>query len=333
MWHGVTAVDVPAPDRFDWFVETISTSLMPSAFSAPDPARFHAEGAFLDLGTAQLSRFAFSPLHSRRTPALIRRGDPEQYQLGLVTRGSAWYAQSGGEAQLRAGDMVLWDTSRPYESRSGLDGRGVEALVLQIPKADMPLVGRQVEPVLARTVDGGTGMGAVLSQFLLAVAGNAPGCRPEDLDRLGDMAVELAVSCLLQQLGADVEPPAATRAHVLLRRIDAFIDQNLADPDLTPRAVAEHHHISLRHLYTLFQGPAPDPRGEGVAASIRRRRLERCRADLARPQLRHHPVHVIAARWGFPNAPAFSRAFRAAYGTTPQAYRAAAAQAGPSGHR
>jgi AraC-like DNA-binding protein len=147
------------------------------------------------------------------------------------------------------------------------------------------------------------------------------------------MAVELAVSCLLQQLGADNEPPAVTRAHVLRRRIDAFIDQNLADPGLTPRAVAEHHHISLRHLYTLFQEPAPGFDGEGVAASIRRRRLERCRADLARPQLRRHPVHVIAARWGFPNAPAFSRAFRAAYGTTPQAYRAAAAQAGPPGRR
>ncbi|MGW5350459.1 cupin domain-containing protein [Streptomyces sp. NPDC004031] len=322
-------MDVPAPDRFDWFVETISNSLMPSAFSAPDPAAFHAEGAFLDLGAAQLSRFAFSPLHSRRTPALIRRGDPEQYQLGLVTRGSAWYAQSGGEAELRSGDMVLWDTSRPYESRSGLDGAGVEALVLQIPKADLPLAGRQVDRLLARRVGGDAGMGAVLAQFLLAVAGNAPDVRAQDLDRLGGMAVELATSCLVQQLGAEAEPPAATRTHVLLRRIDAFIEQNLADPDLTPRVIAEHHHISLRGLYTLFQEHARGPRGEGVAASIRRRRLERCRADLARPQLRRHPVHVIGARWGFGNAAAFSRAFRAAYGTTPQAYRAAAAQSGP----
>ncbi|MFI0899919.1 helix-turn-helix domain-containing protein [Streptomyces sp. NPDC020983] len=329
----MTAVEVPPPDRFDWFVETVSSALMPSAFSARDPAGFHAEGAFLDLGTAQLSRFAFSPLHSRRTPALIRRGDPEQYQLGLVTRGSACYAQGAGEAKLRAGDMVLWDTSRPYESRSGLDGGSVEALVLQIPKAAMPLAGRQVERLLARRVDGGAGMGAVLAQFLAAVAGNGPGVRPQDLGRLGGVAVELAVSCLVQQLGGEAEPPDAARTHVLLRRIDTFIEQNLADPGLTPRAVAEAHHISLRRLYTLFQeraahahGPGAAGGAEGVAASIRRRRLERCRADLARPQLRRHPVHVIAARWGFPNAAAFSRAFRAAYGTTPQAYRAAAAE-------
>lgn len=333
MWHGVTALDVPAPDRFDWFVETISTSLMPSAFSAPDPAAFHAEGALLDLGPAQLSRFAFSPLYSRRTPALIRRGDPEQYQLGLVTRGAAWYAQGSGEAELRAGDMVLWDTSRPYESRSGLDGAGVEALVLQIPKARMPLAGRQAERLLARRVEGGAGMGAVLAQFLVAVAGNGPGVRPQDLGRLGGVAVELATTCLIQQLGAEVEPPAEVRTHVLVRSIDAFIEQNLADPDLTPRAIAEHHHISLRRLYTLFQEHAADTCGESVAASIRRRRLERCRADLACPRLRRHPVHTIGARWGFPNAAAFSRAFRTAYGTTPQAYRATAARTEPSGRR
>ncbi|MER5369616.1 helix-turn-helix domain-containing protein [Streptomyces sp. NPDC002722] len=40
--------------------------------------------------------------------------------------------------------------------------------------------------------------------------------------------------------------------------------------------------------------------------------------------MRRQPVHVIAARWGFPNAAAFSRSFRAVYGVTPQAYRSEA---------
>ncbi|WP_079154627.1 helix-turn-helix domain-containing protein [Streptomyces subrutilus] len=38
------------------------------------------------------------------------------------------------------------------------------------------------------------------------------------------------------------------------------------------------------------------------------------------------PVHEIAARWCFTNAPAFSRAFRAAYGLSPTEFRRAAAQ-------
>ncbi|TGB13238.1 helix-turn-helix domain-containing protein [Streptomyces palmae] len=59
-------------------------------------------------------------------------------------------------------------------------------------------------------------------------------------------------------------------------------------------------------------------------ASIRRRRLERCRADLASPDLRRQSIRSIAARWGFTGATAFSRAFRAAYDITPNDYRAGA---------
>ncbi|MYQ99142.1 MULTISPECIES: helix-turn-helix domain-containing protein, partial [unclassified Streptomyces] len=42
---------------------------------------------------------------------------------------------------------------------------------------------------------------------------------------------------------------------------------------------------------------------------------------LADPALRDMPVHRIADRWGFRGHPTFTRAFRAAFGTSPQDYR------------
>ncbi|MFC4331823.1 helix-turn-helix domain-containing protein [Streptomyces andamanensis] len=316
MWQGGSTGAVPAGDRFAWFSDVVSSALMPSAFSAPDTTGFYAEGALLDLGGAQVSRFTYSPLRSRRTPALIRRGDPEQYQLGLVTRGSAWFAQNGAEAELRPGDMALWDTSRPYESGSGADGGTVEVFVLQIPKAAMPLRAERLERLLAHRIPGGRGLPGVLSDFLTSLTGNGPDCRPEDLSGLGGMAVELAATCLAQQAGAVREMSEEARAEALFRRVDAFIENHLGHPDLTPRAIAEHHHISLRTLYALFQD-----RQEGVAASIRRRRLERCRADLSRPELRDTSVQTICARWGFTSPTVFSRTFRGVYGMTPSEYR------------
>lgn len=318
MWQRASADAIAVQDRFEWFTDMVSSALMPSAFTPEDAEGFYAEGAMLDLHDAQVSRFTFSPLRSRRTTALIRQGDPEQYQLALVTSGTASFAQLGREARLRAGDMVLWDTSRPYESISGMDGRGVGTLVLQVPKARMPLPSQQVDRLLVRRICSGSGMAAVLAQFLLSLAANGPDCPPQALPGLGSMAVELAASVLGQQLGSVREPSAPLRAHVLLRRIDAFIDHNLGDPELTPQVIADRHHISLRSLYTLFEG-----RPEGVAATIRTRRLERCRADLASPELRGRSIQAIAARWGFTDAASFSRAFRTAYRTTPSAYRRA----------
>ncbi|MCX4445863.1 helix-turn-helix domain-containing protein [Streptomyces sp. NPDC058369] len=317
MWHEMAAAEMAPDNRFEWFEQVVSDVLLPTEFRAADPGGFDARGGMLDLGAAQLARFSYAPLSSRRTPALIREGDPEQYQLGLVTSGTAWFAQQGGEAELGVGGMALWDTSKPYESGSGMDGSDVEVVVLQIPKARMPLPSQRVDRLLARRIPGTAGFAAILAGFLGNLATTGPDCSPRQLDMLGEMAVDLTASCLAGRLGSSVEPPAELRSHVLLRRVSAFIDHHIADPDLTPGLIAGRHHLSLRSLHALFHD---EP--EGVAATIRRRRLEGCRADLARPALRRQSIQAVAARWGFTSATAFSRTFRTAYGVTPRDYRA-----------
>ena len=108
------------------------------------------------------------------------------------------------------------------------------------------------------------------------------------------------------------------RRGALVRRIRAFIDSHLGDPELTPAAVAAAHHISLRYLHKLFE-----PERHGVAGLIRQQRLERCRHDLLDPAQVDRPVAGIAARWGFSSAAHFSRVFREAYGLPPAAFRRA----------
>lgn len=72
--------------------------------------------------------------------------------------------------------------------------------------------------------------------------------------------------------------------------------------------------------------------GHTVAGWIRSRRLEAVCRDLADPSLRDRPVRAIAAACGFPDAPHFSRLFRATHGCTPGEYRAAAGVAEGRGH-
>ncbi|MCG6500065.1 helix-turn-helix domain-containing protein [Kitasatospora sp. A2-31] len=167
----------------------------------------------------------------------------------------------------------------------------------------------------------------IAAGFLRTLVDHGTNCQPAELARTGAIALDLATACLARHRGAAEDPPPETRAQAMLRRIDAFIEHNLADPDLTPRRIADRHNISLRTLYTLFRD-----RPAGVAGTIRRRRLERCHADLARPGLRHRPVQAIAARWGFANHTTFTRAFREAYGTTPTAHRARALAGPPESH-
>ncbi|MFB7253808.1 helix-turn-helix domain-containing protein [Streptomyces nojiriensis] len=187
----------------------------------------------------------------------------------------------------------------------------------------------EAQRLLARRISGETGMGAIAGRFLETLESHGAECAPGDLDRLGRVAADLLTACLAgQHSGAGErtgsEPPADPGPRALLERIDTFIGHNLGDPGLTPRSVADRHHISVRRLHLMFQD-----RGEGVAATIRRLRLEHCHADLARPELLDRPIRTIAARWGFGSAAAFSRAFREAYGISPTERRAQAPAAVP----
>ncbi|MFJ6617666.1 helix-turn-helix domain-containing protein [Kitasatospora sp. NPDC091335] len=133
---------------------------------------------------------------------------------------------------------------------------------------------------------------------------------------MGSAAWELTAAFLAHHLDAHDRLPPEARNRMLLARINAFIEDNLAEPALSPTSVAAHHGISVRTLHYLFR-----QQGETVAATIRSRRLARCRAALSDPALRALPVHAVGARWGLADAASFSRSFRGAYGVTPAEHR------------
>lgn len=317
MWSMMSSEELPPKERFDWFSDLVSREVIPSALSTERSADFEAKAAVLELGDVRVAKFGFSPLRSRRTPALIRRGDPEQYQLGLMHAGAASFSQHRNDCGVGAGDFVLWDTSRPSDAEIPVYGGSAGLLMLQLPRNALPLHGRHVDRLLASRIPGDRGTAAVLAAFLRSLEAHAAQCTRRELERLGSVAVDLLAASLAQGLDVEEQLSAEVRTQALVRRIHAFIEDHLGDQDLTPTTIAAVHHISVRTLHQFFRGT-----GETVQARIRRRRLERCRADLGKTGLLVHPVAVIAARWGFSGPAVFSRSFREAYGMSPTEFRA-----------
>ncbi|MFB9964293.1 helix-turn-helix domain-containing protein [Sinosporangium siamense] len=291
----------------------MSRSLAPHEVTITDSKVFHVRFRGLSLGQIELSQQIEAGHRDRRTPQLIRQSDPEHYLLGLIKRGHIGFSRNRTDVRMETGDVVLWDTSHPYVA-APLDSEGTVVTVLSIPRAMFSLPANGLDAALGSRFTTRRGLGALYRQFLTALETNGAECSPEDLRSLEQTALSLASGLLAQQLNVGLPPE--TRQQVMLRRIDAFIDHHLADPQLSPRSIAARHNISLRGLYALFDG-----RDESVASSVRRRRLERCRTDLADPGLRGLPIHAIAARWGFASPSTFAHAFRQAFGTTPVAYR------------
>ncbi|WP_427925117.1 helix-turn-helix domain-containing protein [Streptomyces sp. cg40] len=314
----MSSEDIPAPDRFQWWCELTGKDTAPSMISSPNAADFRATLTMAELGPVQLSVHAAPEFRALRTAALVRRSDPERYGISLITANDLWIAQHDRDCRLDAGDLLLHDTSQPFDSRvfSGV-GPG-RAVMLHTPKSALPLRPERLNRLLAHRLPGDVGMNAILARFLRSVAGavvRGEVSEPE-MRRLGEVALDLAAAALAAQVDAEDRLAPETRRRALVSRIETFIELNLGDPDLTPGVIAAHHHISLGYLHRLFQ-----PRELTVTAWIRHLRLERCRADLADLRLRLRLVHAIGARWGFRNPADFSRAFRAAYGMPPGDYR------------
>ncbi|HEY5833285.1 helix-turn-helix domain-containing protein [Streptomyces sp.] len=309
--------DFSARERLDAWQNVNDRSIMPLAISGADPADFTATVRQAQIGAAALSQLVFSPHQVARTPALVQRFDPELYTLALTLRGSIGLDQAGRDTVSRAGDLMLYDSSLPFCSRVG-DGPGdlTETLLLHIPKHLMPLPADSVERLLAVRLPADQGLAAVVAQTLTSIHAEAAHCTPADTARLGTVVIDLLTALVSHHLD-DLRPlPPGPRQSALLLTIETFIERHLADPSLTPGSVAAAHHISVRYLHRLFEH-----RETTVAALIRRRRLDRCRSDLADPALAHLPIHAIATRWGFPHPADFSRAFRTAFAVSPRAYR------------
>ncbi|MFI1105752.1 helix-turn-helix domain-containing protein [Streptomyces melanogenes] len=311
----VSTDPIPAAERFDWWCDLVWQDVARTIITSDHAAAFQAGAETADLGLVKVTAMHFAPIRSLRTRSLIRQSDPEVYELTLIKGDPMWLSQRRNDTAARAGDLLLWDTSQPFDG--GVCGDRAEAIIVHLPRSALSLPSDRIDSLVAQRMPATSGMGAILAAFLTEVLGQAGACRPQDLNTLGAVTLDLASAFLAQCVDATRRLSPETRREVLAARITAFIDRNLADPGLTPAVVAAQHHISLRSLHLLFQ-----PSGESVAATIRRRRLEHCRRDLADPRLRHRTIGETAARWGFHRPADFSRAFRGAYGLAPSELRA-----------
>ncbi|WP_344474471.1 helix-turn-helix domain-containing protein [Nonomuraea monospora] len=307
---------VPKPDRLAWWAHLSAHEIVPLALSTEHADDFRGRAYSVDLTGARVAEYATSPLKGRRTPAHVRRHDPGGYWLFLVHNGPVRLEQGRDDSVLEAGDIALFSTSHPFVTEFADTGELTRLTLMFLPKEALPLPHGKVDRLLARKLPARTGMGAILTGFLAGLREQAAACHPAELPRLGTIGMDLAAAFLAGHLEPDRPLPGGSHHRVLAARIDAYIDRHLGDPGLGPAVIAAHHHISVRTLHVLFQ-----QRPETVSATIRRRRLERARADLADPRLRDRPIGEIALGRGFRTTADFSRAFRAAYDLSPREHR------------
>ncbi|MDH2428438.1 helix-turn-helix domain-containing protein [Sphaerisporangium sp. TRM90804] len=281
------------------FAETLAASGVPPVLSGRhDGGEFRAAVVARDLGPLRLIELVTPEGECFRDARCARDVDEELWQIDLVTRGRARVEQGRGTAELWPTDLVLIDPARPVRFASTASTH----VTMLVPRRELRLRPGDAARLAGVRIRGHQGPGALVSSLARDMVRSLTGFRAGEADRSAAAVIELISVALSAQLGdARPCPDEALRDRVL-----GYIEARLSDPDLVPAKIASAHGISVRRLHKLFERQPLT-----VAALIRRRRLERCRADLAQSD---RTIAAVAARWGFAHPAHFSRLFKATYG-------------------
>ncbi|MBN6040995.1 helix-turn-helix domain-containing protein [Amycolatopsis sp. 195334CR] len=312
---GAAAMPVPPSSGFDDWEHRICRTFVPLRAHRPDGPEFRGGVGSANLGSVVLAGVSASCAVVERTRRLIRQDDPELYKFGLQVSGTSVVEQDDRQARLTPGDLAIYDTSRPYRISFSDDFRMTVAM---FPRKLVRLPEQRMAGLTAVRLAGDSGLGSLIAPLLKGLGGELDATTTVIATHLGDAVVDLVTAAFAQQLQQPLDEDDSAARRALRARVGRFIDDHLADPDLTSTAVAEAHFVSVRHLQKVFEAE-----GVPVSALIRSRRLEHCRRDLADPRCAHLPIAAIGRRWGFTDAAHFSRLFRGTFGRSPREYRRA----------
>jgi AraC-like DNA-binding protein len=248
-------------------------------------------------------------------PARVSRGraeiaNDEGRFLGVLLQrtGRTVFESGSQQTVLKSGELLIWHGGRSVRFDMPDDFQKVCLLVRRdIFEGMLPQASSYAGHHLEQRNNISRLLGACLSTLADEVLTNAAGS-------IGT-AVELTLGMLGAALTRHRESNNIAPRTNLYRRLTSFIEEQLANPDLSPTMIAQKHHISPRYLHLIFS-----EQGTTVGTWIRSRRLAKCRAELAK--LRNdRSVTEIAMDWGFCDAAHFSRSFSSAYGVSPLKFR------------
>jgi AraC-like DNA-binding protein len=295
-------------ERFDAWHEALNEHYGRWASLPQAQARFSASVECGLVDAFRVIECVCDPCGGTRGHADVARGSEDFVALQLVLRGREQVRFAREEFLLKPGDIFVWDSARP------MDFKVVEQLhklsvVLPLARLRNWLPNRWHS--IRRVIAPESGAARLLARYLESLAPR----RALDGINNGDALIETTIGLLVNALELGQSRSPDCLRDVQLERVKGYIDEHLAEPDLSPSKIAAANRISVRYLHWLFESI-----GTSVTQYVIRERLERCRRDLGNPLMQARKIADVAFSWGFSDVTHFNRRFKAEYGQSPRSF-------------
>lgn len=299
---------IPTYYRHDWLREVIGREYANVEITPPAAGTLFNEMTIYQWSQLRLSIIRSNAISIARLAQEPHLNSQDAYFGVILLSGTYQLEQNGREVFLQAGDMTIYDATRPHRIHCP---QSFSKLIVSIPRKIMRERMAGVEHCTALRIAGNQGIGAVAASHMVTIAKQANSLESDAFTAIAESSLDLFTLAL-----NSVRPQNynLSRSRSLsLHRVKDFVERNLANPILDTSMIVAGTKLSARYINDLF-------RDEEISLMryVWQRRLDHCYEDILSPLFTGQRVSEIAIRWGFNDFSHFSRAFKQRFGATPR---------------
>jgi AraC-like DNA-binding protein len=300
---------IAAAERFAYWHDVICKSYCVSDSSPGDEGSdFGARLSLRSLNNVDIGEVSARPVRYSRKADNTRQAPNDDFLASLLVTGKGHLEQAGRQAVQNVGDIVLYDTARPFTFEFPVE---YQMVILKIPRKSLVCRLPDAERMTSLVLPGNTALGALVGSMMRhasVLSGElSNGARAKVSSSLVDILTAAFDSELRGQRGLH------ERHSRILDRAKEYMTANLSDSDLGMDQVANALGVSTRTLNRIFAA-------DGTTATrwLWQQRLEASHLVLSEGRAQH--VGEVAIACGFSDFSHFSRTFKRAYGAAPHTF-------------
>lgn len=307
-----TTANIPSNQRAR-FVQSIADDCYGSFFhwEPTNSDSFSLNMAVRHFGDVMIARHQsedFTQVNQGQAARWLKR----RYVVHAAVNSSQTIVFDGKPVVLNSGDFTLLDTSR----RCVREQMGpAETIAFAVPEDLLRRRVPNVDDLIGQTFSSNDSLCSAAAAILRSTSELGDFCSSETVGKR-------MTNTLLDLLGILAESRVGTSKggskHRAVRAAAArrYVEDHLADPDLSVTTVAEALEVSTRYLHMIFAREE-----QSLLDYIRSARLAACSAQLLSPASHDRSISEIAYSWGFNDLSHFCRLFRSVYGMSARDYR------------